>query len=187
MIRTTCRALLRLFGWKVDGVAPDAPKMVVIAAPHTSNWDFILMLLMAGALGLRISWMGKDALFRGPFGPIMRRLGGIPVERGAPQNLVEQMVDRFAAAERLVLAVPPEATRRAADYWKSGFYHIARGANVPVAPSILDYGRKTGGFGPTITLTGDVSADMDRFRAVYEGVAGKRPTYQGPIRLREEG
>lgn len=187
MIRATCRALLRLFGWRENGVAPDVPKVVVIAAPHTSNWDFVLMLLMAGAFGLRISWMGKDALFRGPFGPVMRRLGGIPVERSARQNLVEQMMERFATSERLVLAVPPEATRRAADHWKSGFYHIALGADVPVAPSILDYGNKTGGFASTIKLTGDVSFDMDRFRAVYEGVAGKRPAYQGPIRLREEG
>lgn len=186
MIRALCRAFLRLTGWKVVGGPPDAPKCVVIAAPHTSNWDLVFMLAMAGALGIRVSWMGKDTIFRAPFGSIMRRLGGIPVRRHAAHNVVEQMVDAFGATDRLLLAIPAEGTRSKTDHWKSGFYHIARGANVPVVPSYLDYGRKQGGFAPPIVLTGDIPADMDRFRAVYAGVTGRRPTDQGPVRLREE-
>ncbi len=186
MIRALCRAFLRLTGWKVVGGPPDAPKCVVIAAPHTSNWDLVFMLAMAGALGIRISWMGKDAIFRAPFGSIMRGLGGIPVRRHAAHNVVEQMVEAFAAADRLLLAIPAEGTRSRAEYWKSGFYHIARGANVPVVPSYLDYRRKVGGFAPPIMLTGEVTADMDRFRAVYASVEGKRAADQGPVRLREE-
>lgn len=186
MTRALSRALLRLVGWKVVGDRPTEPKLIVIAAPHTSNWDFVLMLAMARVFDLRISWMGKDTLFRPPFGSLMRWLGGIPVRRDASHNLVDQMVERFAESDRLVLAIPPEGTRTRADYWRSGFYHIARGAGVPVAPSVLDYRHKTGGFGPTITLSGDVAADMDRIRAVYEGVAGKHPSRQGPVRLREE-
>jgi 1-acyl-sn-glycerol-3-phosphate acyltransferase len=173
-------------GWKTVGAPPAAPKCVVIAAPHTSNWDLVFMLAMAWALGLRISWMGKDAIFRAPFGSLMRRLGGIPVHRDTPNNVVEQMVETFASSDRLALAIPTEGTRAKADHWKSGFYHIARGANVPVATSFLDYGRKVGGFGPTIMLTGDVVSDMDQIRAAYTGIAGKRPSCQGPVRLREE-
>jgi 1-acyl-sn-glycerol-3-phosphate acyltransferase len=186
MMRTLCRAFLRLTGWKLGDGPPDVPKCVVIAAPHTSNWDLVFMLAMAGAFGIRVSWMGKDAIFRAPFGSLMRWLGGIPVRRHAAHNVVAQMVEAFAATDRLLLAVPPEGTRSRAEYWKSGFYHIARCADVPVAPSYLDYGHKVGGFAPAIRLTGDLSADMDRVRAVYAGVTGKRPSQQGPIRLREE-
>ena len=186
MMRAICRAFLRLTGWKLGGPPPEIPKYVIIAAPHTSNWDFLYMMAMARAFGIRISWMGKDAIFRAPFGWLMRRLGGIPIRRETSHNVVEQMVEAFASAERLALAIPAEGTRGRAEYWKSGFYHIAHGANVPVAPSYLDFGRKLGGFGPAINLTGDVTADMDVIREVYEGVAGKRPSRQGPIRLREE-
>lgn len=186
MIGFVCRALLRLTGWRLEGAPPAASKYVVIAAPHTSNWDLVLMLAMAGAYGLRISWMGKDAIFRPPFGSLMRRLGGIPVRRDAAHNVVEQMVEAFASADRLVLAIPAEGTRSRAAHWKSGFYHIACGAGVPIAPSFLDYRRKVGGFGPAIVPTGDIPSDMDLLRSVYAGVAGKRPSLQGPVRLREE-
>jgi 1-acyl-sn-glycerol-3-phosphate acyltransferase len=159
---------------------------VAIVGPHTSNWDLVLLLAMACAFGVRISWMGKEAIFRAPFGAIMRWLGGIPVRRDTSRNLVAQMVDRFAASDRLVLAVPAEGTRSGADHWRSGFYHIARGANVPIATSFVDYSRKVGGFGPMVTVTDDVVSDMDRIRGIYDGVVGKRPHLQGPARLREE-
>ena len=186
MIPRFCRAFLRLTGWKLVGDPPAVPKAVIIAAPHTSNWDFVFMMAMAGAFQLRMSWMGKAAIFRAPFGTLMRRLGGIPVQRDSSHNMVEQIAERFSAADQLLLAIPAEGTRAETDHWKSGFYHIASEANVPVVPSILDYGTKTGGFTPAITLTGDLGVDMDRIRAVYVNVVGKHPSRQGPVRLREE-
>src|SRR5437773_1813123 len=123
---------LRLSGWRVEGRFPDAAKAVVIAAPHTSNWDLPLMLAVAYVLGIRPAWLGKRELFRWPFGWLMRRLGGLPVDRGARQNLVQQAVDRFDAVDRLHLVIPPSGTRSRATYWRSGFYHIARGATAPL-------------------------------------------------------
>ncbi|MDH4118039.1 MAG: lysophospholipid acyltransferase family protein [Acidimicrobiia bacterium] len=186
MIRNLCRALLRIRGWTLLGSPPQTAKYVVIAAPHTSNWDFPIMLAMAGAFGLRLSWMGKDSLFRAPFGFIMRRLGGVPVKRHTAHNVVDQTIAAFEAAERFVLAIPAEGTRSRTEHWKSGFYHIARGARVPIAPAFLDYSKKEGGFRPAIEPTGDIKADMDLIRAAYEGVLGKKPSNQGPIRLAQE-
>jgi 1-acyl-sn-glycerol-3-phosphate acyltransferase len=137
-------------------------------------------------LGVRLSWLGKRDLFRGPMGPVFRRLGGLPVDRGAPQNQVRQAIDWFADTPRLLLAIAPSGTRSRVAHWKSGFYHIARGANVPVLCTFLDYGRKVAGVGPAILPTGDVRADMDRIRAFYEGIVGRYPSLATPVRLREE-
>jgi 1-acyl-sn-glycerol-3-phosphate acyltransferase len=185
-MRLAGAAYLRTNGWRIEGPPPDVDKAVLIAAPHTSNWDLPYMLATASVLGVRLSWLGKRDLFRGPMGPVFRRLGGLPVDRGAPQNLVRQAVEWFAGTPRLLLAIAPSGTRSRVAHWKSGFYHIARGAGVPVLCTFLDYGRKVAGVGPAIMPTGDVRADMDRIRAFYEGIAGRYPSLATPVRLREE-
>jgi 1-acyl-sn-glycerol-3-phosphate acyltransferase len=185
--RRFARALLRALGWTIEGQKPIHRRYVLIAAPHTSNWDFPLMILFGWAFDISFSWMGKQSLFYRPLGWIMRRLGGIPVERGRSSSVVDAMARAFADSEKLVLAVPAEGTRARAEYWKSGFYHIARVARVPVVPSYLDYGQKRGGFGPAVELSGDMKRDMDQIRSFYAPMAGLHPDKFGPVRLREEG
>lgn len=161
--------------------------MVVIAAPHTSNWDLPFMLAFAWTCQLKVRWLGKHTLFKPPWGPFMRFLGGIAIDRRAPRGTVGQLVDQFGDDQPLVLAVPPEGTRKGGDFWKSGFYHIARGLEVPIAMSYLDYGRKRGGFGPLVHPSDDLKADMDRIRAFYTGITPARPELFRVPRLREEG
>lgn len=180
------RTCLSALGWKVIGGPPVGDKYVLIAAPHTSNWDFPLMLLFGMALGFRPSWVGKDTLFRAPFGWLMRALGGIPVDRSSPRNMVEQLAARFEGCAKLVLAMPPEGTRGYSAYWKSGFYYVALTAGVPVAPSFLDYGRKQGGVGPLFRPSGNVRDDMDALRSFYADRRGRYPHLQGPVRLQAE-
>jgi 1-acyl-sn-glycerol-3-phosphate acyltransferase len=178
---------LRLCGWRVTGALPAGlTKAVIIAAPHTSNWDLPFMLAVAFVLGLRPSWLGKRELFGGPFGWIMRALGGIPVDRSKRSNLVAQAVALYAERERLLLVVPPSGTRSRAPHWKSGFYHIARGAGVPIVCSFLDYPRRLGGIGPVFVPEGDLGAVMDRLRAFYGPVRGRYPEQETPVRLSEE-
>ena len=180
------RAWMGAFGWRVDGALPETRKFVFIAAPHTSNWDLPFMLAAAYILGLQISWLGKHTLFQGPFGWFMKALGGIPVDRTSPHGLVRQVADRFQQADTLILAIPPEGTRKKVEYWKSGFYHIARSAQVPICLSFLDFGRKVAGLGPLIMPTGNVRADMDQVRAFYRDIRGKLPALESEPRLREE-
>ena len=176
--------VLRIFGWRLEGCMPGVPRCVVIAAPHTSNWDLPVTLAFAFALGTKISWMGKDALFRRPFGGFFRWLGGIPVDRGRSNNVVARSVEVFREAARLVLVVPPEGTRRRVRVWKTGFYYIAHGAGVPIVLGFLDYRRKAGGIGPTLMPTGDIEADMVAIRAFYAGVTGKHPAASGAAEAR---
>jgi 1-acyl-sn-glycerol-3-phosphate acyltransferase len=180
------KAFLRIAGWKTDGQPPAVHRYVIIAAPHTSNWDMPFMLAMAFVHDIPVRWMGKHTLFKAPFGPFFKRLGGIPIVRHRPGGVVGQMVEHFEDNESLVLMVPAEGTRSHVDYWKSGFYHIARGANVPVLLSYLDVAKKVGGIGPAIELSGDFRADMDKIREFYAGMQGFRPENIGVIRLREE-
>jgi 1-acyl-sn-glycerol-3-phosphate acyltransferase len=147
------RWFLRLSGWEAEGVKPRAARFVLIAAPHTSNWDLAFLLALAAGFDLRVSWMGKHALFRPPLGWLMRLAGGIPVVRHRRGDMVAQAARSFANAEKLVLVVPAEGTRDRVDHWKSGFYHIARTANVPIVLGYLDYRRRRGGFGPTLQAT----------------------------------
>ena len=188
--RRVRRWLARLFlwatGWKPEGERPAAERYVLIAAPHTTNWDFPYLLAFAEHFGLTISWLGKASLFRAPLGPLMRALGGIPIERSRSENRVAEMAQVFVDREALGLVVPAEATRSRAEYWKSGFYYIALTAGVPVVMSYLDYSRKRGGFGPAFMPSGDVARDMDAVRAFYADKKGKYPDAFGPVRLREE-
>ena len=185
-VRALADLWLRFYGWKVDGTLPDDVKAVAIAYPHTTNWDLPFMLAVSYRLGVRPSWLGKRQLFRFPFGGLMRFLGGLPVDRGARTNLVAQVVERFDEVDRLFLVIPPSGTRKRAPHWKSGFYHIARGASVPILCTYLDYARKIGGIGLVLTPTGDVRADMDAIRGFYEGIEGLYPKQQTPIFLPEE-
>ena len=180
------RAFLKAIGWKADGDVPDVPKAVVIAAPHTSNWDGPIMIAVAWTLGIRLHFMGKHTLFKPPFGRIVKAFGGIPIDRRAAHGVVGEMRERFRGAEHLWVAVPPEGTRGQVEYWKSGFYAIAYGADVPILLGFLDYGNKVGGLGPAVRATGNPRADMDRIREFYEGMEGKHPKEQGPMRLRAE-
>jgi len=180
------RILIRVTGWRPDGVRPEPKKYVLIAAPHTTNWDFIYLIAFAALFDIEISWMGKHTLFRWPFGPIMRALGGVPVRRRKSEKLVSAMARTFDDHEELGIVVPAEGTRTYVEYWKSGFYHIAMTAEVPIVMSYLDYAKKLGGFGPAFFPSGDISKDMDTIRAFYEGREGKYPALFGRIRLREE-
>ncbi len=158
----------------------------MIAAPHTSNWDFPLTLALAKVNGVHISWLGKTELFRGPMGPIMRRLGGIAVQRDAAGTMVDDLAAEFAKRDTFCLVVPVEGTRSRSEYWKSGFYRIARKADVPIVFAFVDGTTRTGGFGPALTPTGVVVADMDHVRAFYAGKEGLRRGRTSVPRLRDE-
>jgi 1-acyl-sn-glycerol-3-phosphate acyltransferase len=178
---TIAGGILNATGWEVIGSAPDFPKYVLISAPHTSNFDFFYMYLVSKIFDIRIQAMVKDSLFRGPLGPMSRALGGIPVTRNSHHNLVGQMVQAFNENDSLILSVPPEGTRKKTPYWKSGFYYIALGAQVPLVCGFVDYGRKQVGVGPTIIPTGDVDSDLDKIRDFYEDITGKHPDQKSVI------
>jgi len=173
LMRWFSLGMLRLLGWKIEGIRPDEPKYVLIAAPHTSNWDFPYTLMVCFALRLRVYWVGKASLFRWPLGPLARWLGGIAVDRSASANLVQATIDAFGRQERLVVIVAPEGTRGYVSHWKTGFYHIAHGAGVPVAMAYLDFKRKAGGIGEMFRTSGDIERDMEHIQAFYKGVTGK--------------
>lgn len=170
--RTLGRAVLALLGWRVTGAFPNEPKMVMIGAPHTSNWDFVVALAAAFSLRLGFSWVGKHLLFRPPAHWFFRWLGGIPVDRRASHGFVQQMVDEFDRRERFLLAIAPEGTRKAVRRWKTGFYHIAVGARVPILLVTFDNVRRTIHVGPPLQPTGELSADLDRILALYEDRLG---------------
>jgi len=182
--------VLKLGGWSIDGVSkPALNKYILIAAPHTSNWDFVYLLAYAWQAGVNISWLGKHTIFKPPFGWLFRWLGGVSVDRRAHHNLVEQIAEQFEKRDALVLAIPPEGTRRYVDYWKSGFYFIAEAAGVPICQSFLNYNGssgRSGGFGPLLYPSGNVREDMDSMRAFYGEMVGFVPEKTGRIRLRVE-
>jgi len=186
MIKRIARAMLRLIRWRLDGELPPHPKMVVVAAPHTSNWDFPLAMVVAPALGVRIRWLGKHTLFRKPYAWFFRMLGGIPVNRGKAAGIIGQSVAAFDAVDELVLVITPEGTRSKREYWKSGFYRIATAAAVPIVLVGVDGEKKTIRIGPDFIPSGDVKQDMDRVRAFIGGNQGIKPERIGPIRLRDE-
>lgn len=165
---------------------PVSGPRVFVAGPHTSNWDFALMLAIAWSERLRVRWLGKRELFRGPTGPLMRALGGIPVDRSRPGGIVDAVVDLADRDPEFALVVTPEGTRRGSG-WRSGFYRIARGADLPVTLAFVDSASRTTGIGPTFRLTGEIGADMDRIRAFYADKHGIRPERGTEPRLRDEG
>jgi 1-acyl-sn-glycerol-3-phosphate acyltransferase len=175
--------VLALCGWKVETGSPAADKYILVVYPHTSNWDFPFGYLAKMSLGLKLHWVGKHSLFRWPFGPLARWLGGIPVNRRSRNNVIDQMAARFRTSDQLIIAITPEGTRSRTEAWKSGFYHIARGAGVPLALAYIDYGRKRMGISPPFELSGDVEADLAHIRAFYADKQGRYPDQAGEIRF----
>ncbi|MEI7516520.1 MAG: lysophospholipid acyltransferase family protein [Betaproteobacteria bacterium] len=178
VLRGLSLAVLKLAGWKVSGqLPPNGRKCVLIAAPHTSNWDLPYTLMVAFALRLNIYWMGKEQIFKPPFRGLMMWLGGLPVRRESANNLVAASIEALQAADGPVqLVVPPEGTRSKARYWKTGFYYIAVGAQVPIVMAYMDYERKISGLGPVFEPTGDIEADMVTIKAFYAPFKGKNPS-----------
>ncbi len=168
-----CRWLLGVFGWRMVGDLPDIAKVVVIAAPHSTNWDVIWGLLFKISLRLDVHFIGKREAFVWPLGPILRAFGGIPVDRSAAHGLVGEMRRQFETRDRFWLALAPEGTRKKVQKWKTGFWHIAREAGVPVLPVYFHYPEKTVGLGPLFHPTDDVAADMARIREFYRPWIGK--------------
>jgi 1-acyl-sn-glycerol-3-phosphate acyltransferase len=175
VLRAISLGLLRLTGWRTEGsLAPGAAKCVLIAAPHTTNWDLPFTLMAAFALRLNVVWMGKASIFRAPFGPLMRWLGGIAVRREQANNLVAASAAALRAADSpLQLIVPPEGTRSRGQRWKTGFYYIAQGADLPIQLAYIDYSDKLVGLGPLFQPTGDIDADMAVIKAFYAPFRGK--------------
>lgn len=177
--------LLRLLGWQVVLPQPLPARCVVAIYPHTSNWDFAIGLLTKWALHIRFRWVAKDTLFRGPLSPLLLHWGGIPVNRRERTGFADAMRVAFACGDDLRLVIAPEATRSYVDHWKSGFYHIALAAGVPVALAFIDWSRREIGFLGHLELTGDSTVDMARIARCYDGKVGRNPELQGRIRLRE--
>ena len=175
LLRTIALAYLRVAGWKVTGaLPPEASRCVMIAAPHTSNWDLPYTLMVAFALRLQIHWMGKHTIFRPPFRAIMQWLGGIPVDRNTSNNLVAASAEALRTTQQpMQLIVPPEGTRSRSRYWKTGFYHIAVSANVPIVLAYMDYEHKLSGLGPVFHPTGDLEADMQVIKRFYAPFRGR--------------
>ena len=166
---------LKCIGWQVEGERPNIPQYVMIAAPHTSNWDFVIAQAMVFVYRVNIQIMMKDTWFFWPLGPIFRWLGVMPIGRSKANNVVAQCIADFKQREEKVLMVPPSGTRKKVLYWKTGFYHIARGAGVPIVMGFLDYRRKRGGIGPVFHPTGNIDRDMETIGAFYRDISGKYP------------
>ncbi|MCG8467914.1 MAG: lysophospholipid acyltransferase family protein [Gemmatimonadetes bacterium] len=182
-MRVLSKLILRLIGWRMEGELP-GPKSVLIGAPHTSNWDFPLALLCFWSLSIPGRWVAKHTVFRPPVGWLMRRMGGIPLDRGATQDFVSQVVDWFHREEDLTVVIAPSGTRSRTERWRSGFYWIAHGAGVPIALGYMDYARRVGGIGPSFVPTGDIEADMERIRTFYADKVARRPERVSEIRVR---
>lgn len=183
LLRGTARLVLKLLGWKLIDLPQHPRKAVVIAYPHTSNWDFPITLLALAALPYSAQWVGKDTMFRRPFGPLLRALGGIAVNRRERTGFVERLADEFRRRESFHLIMATEGTRRLQAGWKSGFYRIARAAGVPVIMAVVDYGKREVGLLASITLSGDETADMTAIAACYEGRRGYHHENASPIKL----
>jgi 1-acyl-sn-glycerol-3-phosphate acyltransferase len=184
------RLIFWVAGWRVEADLPDLPKYVLIVAPHTSYWDGFLAIVAeaivtCGFSTLKISWLGKHTLFLGPLDGLMRRLGGIPIDRRARHATVDAAVEAFRTRECMVLAITPEGMRKKTRYWKTGFYYIALGAGVPILLAAVDYGRKLVYTGPIIMPSGDIRADTIRLREYYRCIQARHPEKVGEIAMPE--
>ena len=181
MLQSIARLILKTLGWRLLDPADRPARMLVVAYPHTSNWDALYALLAGLSLGLRANWAAKDSLFFWPLGGLLKRLGGIPVNRRQRTGFVEQMVERFNSDERCMLIMAPEGTRRRTEGWKTGFYRIATAAQAPIALGCLDYARREAGILAYLTLSGDPQADIAGIASLYAGRSGKRPKLAAPV------
>jgi len=180
------RVLLRLIGWRLAYAPPPGPKAVVVVYPHTSNWDFPIGVIGRAALDLPLRYVAKHTLFRWPFGMLFRGLGGIAVDRRVSTGLVEQLRAQFDAHDTFYLAITPEGTRSRTEYWKSGFYQLARAARVPVGLGFIDYGGRRIGIDTWLELSGNADTDMARIAAFYADKRGFLPEKAGPVRLKPD-
>lgn len=175
LMRLICTSYLALAGWRIRGDwPPGLEKAVLVAAPHTSNWDGLNMLAAAGHYRVRLRWMGKASLTKGPFGWLIKWLGCVPIDRSGSHDVVNAMRDQFATHDYMILAVPPEGTRSAVREWKSGFYHIAVAAGVPLIITVLDYGAKTISLAALVHPSGDYERDLPVIKSYYANARGKR-------------
>jgi 1-acyl-sn-glycerol-3-phosphate acyltransferase len=174
-MRRLGRGLMRLLGWRFAGSVPNLSKMVLVGAPHTSNWDFLLAMLALFALQVRVYWLGKHTFVNGPLKPLLRKLGGVAVDRRASSGVVAQVTTQFRERDQFLLGLAPEGTRSLVSHWRMGFFHIAQSAQVPILPVALDYGRKTIGIGEPVWPEVGETAVLAQLRAFYDGVQGKRP------------
>lgn len=171
------RSVLKLMGWRIEGQLPKLDKFVAIGAHHTSNWDFVIFIAMKFVLRLNARWFGKHSIFRWPFGGMMRAWGGIAIRRDRQLNTVEQAVQAFRENRQFILVLSPEGTRKKVERWKMGFYHIARGAGVPIVMGALDYQNRRVVIGPTFYPTGDEQADLATMLAFFRPFVPKKPEY----------
>lgn len=191
LVQTLGLWLLAVSGWKAKtnlDIDLLPKKFVAILAPHTSNWDFMFIVAILFALGLKFNWFGKKEIFRWPLGTIFRRMGGIPIQRGTSQNMVQQTTAMIRSREQVIIGIAPEGTRSTAKYWKSGFYHIARQTDVPIVLAYLDYSHKVGGLGQIVWTTDDINEDMKVIRNHYtsNGYVAKNPEHVGVIALKPQ-
>lgn len=181
LLRFASLAYLKFAGWRLEALPSSAERYVMIAAPHTSNWDLPMTLAIVFAYRLRVYFLAKHTLFYPPAGIFLRWLGGIPVDRDKTNNLVEQAVELFKTHDKLILIIPPEGTRKQVRYWKSGFYHIANGAKVPLALGFIDFGRKVAGIRRMFEPSGNIEADLPEIQTFYSGITGKNPDLTSEI------
>lgn len=176
------RVVFKLLGWKCTGQTPEYKKYVILAAPHTSNWDGFFLILASAMLKLNFSFFGKDTLFRGPLGWFMRHMGGMPLDRSRNQSLVSHAVSSFDRFERFAIGVAPEGTRKLTAGWKTGFYYIALQAKVPIVLGYIDYAKKEGGILPEVLIpTGDIDKDFEILRRIYGPLTPCHPEWKGPV------
>lgn len=175
IFRLISNSIMRLVGWRVEGKLPDFPKYLIIGAPHTSNWDFLLFLGVIFRLKADVRYMGKAELFRSPFGWFFYWCGGIPVDRSKSTGLVEQMVEACNQSEKFILTIAPEGTRHGVKEWKRGFYHIAKGAGIPLVMAKVDGKKKAMCVGEVFHLTEDIEADMKAILDTFKGLSGINP------------
>lgn len=181
MLQSIARFILNICGWNAVGEIPQIHKAVFVAAPHTSNWDGLWLLIFKVAMQADVRFLAKHTLFWWPLGPVLRALGAIPLVRSAAQDTVSQMVDAFAAEPQLFLALAPEGTRRWKPYWKTGFYQIAKAANVPIVLAFIDYKKKNIGVGITLPIGQSMEQDLEMIRQFYEPFTALKPERRGPV------
>jgi 1-acyl-sn-glycerol-3-phosphate acyltransferase len=186
MLRRLCQWIAKRLGWTLVDDRPKEKHYVLVGYPHTSNWDFLLAMLFKFGKGLHFNWVAKHTLFRWPFGGIMRALGGIGIDRSRSQGFTAELSEQFKQRPELAIVIAPEGTRSYTDYWRSGFYHIAREAGVPLVLGYVCYRSKRVGFGPTVHLTDDPEADLAKIRAFYADKVGLHPHLAGKIAWRPQ-
>ena len=184
MLKSLSRLILRIIGWRTVFTPPPGPKWILLAYPHTSNWDFPLGLLLSAQHRVFIHWAGKDTLFRWPLGRIFLWLGGVPINRREPNGMIAQLAKVFKEREDFHLCITPEGTRKKTEYWKSGFYHLAMETGVPVGLGFIDYQDKRIGVERWVTLSGNEQADLDLFQQYYADKVGRYPENVGDIRFK---